>query len=540
MHIFRNMSTCLLSEIYEDLLSLSDNFKDDSNQSLLSLSTILSVLSPPKFEIVSLIKAFYFKILLSDILTAFQTKMFLRVLYFYLKSKLVASTHGLLPVLSQSNSIAMDIAVVISPSIFKPSKSAYMSIRHIEDLRRVRPIIAFLVEKYPDIFTKDLRPIPVQTIKQSVSEDLSSKSNDGYKEIAEDFISEAPDSVKSNISIDSQSTPIIASNGYDSYTSNHNNVNMHITVSNNYVSQYSTMSPGNSPKSPPLENNSNISKVEIKVLESIVSTRITAYLKGYFERMKLLSFSYSTESPSLLWTQPDSQDDSYNATEMDVDISCNNDMSIAGIHSMSAASSVFLTSISRKDELLVTAGVYVYKTSPNSSSTQFSSSPTSSSANSASNSGGSFNDGTFGLNSTSSVSSVSSTNQDLNAAAGLSSNNSSNLKITNPLPLTLNLNIVNNSSNMTNLTGTGGSSSPGISLNNKSSGIGTALVKQWLFKREKGLRRKMIAECKVIRSQVGFSLDLSMFHFRYRYIFAFVRFCNLSRNLNENLATNQR
>lgn len=47
----------------------------------------------------------------------------------------------------------MQLAYSISPTICRPLTCAYMSLRHKEDLNKIRPVILYLVENYADIFT---------------------------------------------------------------------------------------------------------------------------------------------------------------------------------------------------------------------------------------------------------------------------------------------------------------------------------------------------------------------------------------------------
>ena len=54
--------------------------------------------------------------------------------------------------------------------------SAYMSIKHIEDLRKIRPVISFLIENYEEIFTSDMKPAVQSTIKNKVGNNNNSSS----------------------------------------------------------------------------------------------------------------------------------------------------------------------------------------------------------------------------------------------------------------------------------------------------------------------------------------------------------------------------
>eukprot|EP01035_Chromulina_nebulosa_P032884 gene32884-43980_t len=62
----------------------------------------------------------------------------------------------------------LQLSYCISPTICRPSSGAYMSIKHMEDLRRIRPIIAFIVENFEEVFTSDLKPtVAPATVKVS-------------------------------------------------------------------------------------------------------------------------------------------------------------------------------------------------------------------------------------------------------------------------------------------------------------------------------------------------------------------------------------
>lgn len=54
--------------------------------------------------------------------------------------------------MEENEASLMQLAHSISPTICRPLTSAYMSIRHMEDLKRIRPVILFLIENYDEVF----------------------------------------------------------------------------------------------------------------------------------------------------------------------------------------------------------------------------------------------------------------------------------------------------------------------------------------------------------------------------------------------------
>lgn len=71
--------------------------------------------------------------------------------YFRLLSRLAA--------LEENDASLMQLAHSVAPAIARPLNTAYMSLKHMEDLKKVRPVILFMVENFVDIFsfTKSFR-----------------------------------------------------------------------------------------------------------------------------------------------------------------------------------------------------------------------------------------------------------------------------------------------------------------------------------------------------------------------------------------------
>jgi hypothetical protein len=59
-----------------------------------------------------------------------------------------------------NDSNAMQLAYYMAPFLCRRENSAYMSLRHMEDLRKIRPVLSFLIENYSEIFALDIKPIP--------------------------------------------------------------------------------------------------------------------------------------------------------------------------------------------------------------------------------------------------------------------------------------------------------------------------------------------------------------------------------------------
>ncbi len=57
----------------------------------------------------------------------------------------------------------MQLGYCVSPTVCRPTTSAYMSIRHMEDLKKIRPLVCFVVENCEDVFTPGLKPTPASS-----------------------------------------------------------------------------------------------------------------------------------------------------------------------------------------------------------------------------------------------------------------------------------------------------------------------------------------------------------------------------------------
>ena len=71
--------------------------------------------------------------------------------------------------LEENDSGVVQLAYTVSPTICRPVTSAYMSLRHMEDLKKIRPVILFLIENYSEMFSpiripskpQEVKPLPI-------------------------------------------------------------------------------------------------------------------------------------------------------------------------------------------------------------------------------------------------------------------------------------------------------------------------------------------------------------------------------------------
>eukprot|EP01038_Epipyxis_sp_PR26KG_P008715 gene8715-11776_t len=105
------------------------------------------------------------------------------------KYKLVASLFRMLSKLSRqddNDATITHLTYTISPPICRPITSAYMSIRHAEDLKKIRPVVKFLLEFYDDIFSNLPSPINMQS---SSSQAIKLNGTNSTSIIQKDIIS---------------------------------------------------------------------------------------------------------------------------------------------------------------------------------------------------------------------------------------------------------------------------------------------------------------------------------------------------------------
>eukprot|EP00598_Pedospumella_elongata_P005631 CAMPEP_0184974846 /NCGR_PEP_ID=MMETSP1098-20130426/6214_1 /TAXON_ID=89044 /ORGANISM="Spumella elongata, Strain CCAP 955/1" /LENGTH=819 /DNA_ID=CAMNT_0027497495 /DNA_START=135 /DNA_END=2594 /DNA_ORIENTATION=+ len=121
---FKNLSQPLLHEVYQDIVD-TDLDDEDYDLSETSIQNWIVKLPKAKFNLASAL--------------------------FRLLSRLAS--------VDESDSNLIQLAYSIAPTICRPINSAYMSIRHMEDLRKIRPVISFIMENYEEIFSEGFEPV---------------------------------------------------------------------------------------------------------------------------------------------------------------------------------------------------------------------------------------------------------------------------------------------------------------------------------------------------------------------------------------------
>ena len=128
----KDMHSPVMIEVYNDVLNT--DITEDTRLCIATIRNWIVKIPSPRFEIIKQL--------------------------FLLLHKLTTPRIG-----GISDSNPTQLAFNLSPFICRPFNSAYMSIRHMEDLLKTRPVIAFMIENFNDIMTKDLFPRPpVETV----------------------------------------------------------------------------------------------------------------------------------------------------------------------------------------------------------------------------------------------------------------------------------------------------------------------------------------------------------------------------------------
>lgn len=122
---FKNLTFPLLHEVYQDIVETD---LDDEDFDISELAIQKWIVKLP------------------------ESKFYLAVSLFQLLARLAA--------LDESDTNLIQLAYCVSPTICRPTTSAYMSIRHMEDLRKVRPVISFIIENCDEVFVDGLQPLP--------------------------------------------------------------------------------------------------------------------------------------------------------------------------------------------------------------------------------------------------------------------------------------------------------------------------------------------------------------------------------------------
>lgn len=91
------------------------------------------------------------------------------------------------------------LVFIFAPLLCRPPNSAYMSVRHMEDLRKLRPTLQVVVENYLEIFSKAQPCVPNEAKPQqagmhprSLSSDMESYSTDTARSSSSDHVAYSP------------------------------------------------------------------------------------------------------------------------------------------------------------------------------------------------------------------------------------------------------------------------------------------------------------------------------------------------------------
>ncbi len=63
--------------------------------------------------------------------------------------------------LEESDSGVVQLAYSIAPTICRPLNHAFMSIRHMEDLKKIRPVVLFLIENFSEVIGNTQPPVHI-------------------------------------------------------------------------------------------------------------------------------------------------------------------------------------------------------------------------------------------------------------------------------------------------------------------------------------------------------------------------------------------
>lgn len=138
----KDMHKSIMLEVYSDILNT--DITEDTRLCIAAIRNWIVKIPSPKFEII-------------------------KQLFALLNS--LSSPMTIIGGIADSN--PTQLAFNLAPIICRPYNSAYMSIRHMEDLLKIRPVIAFIIENFNEIMTKELRPRPIIAVTQVYPNDFS-------------------------------------------------------------------------------------------------------------------------------------------------------------------------------------------------------------------------------------------------------------------------------------------------------------------------------------------------------------------------------
>eukprot|EP00602_Paraphysomonas_sp_CaronLab_P005252 CAMPEP_0185037660 /NCGR_PEP_ID=MMETSP1103-20130426/32388_1 /TAXON_ID=36769 /ORGANISM="Paraphysomonas bandaiensis, Strain Caron Lab Isolate" /LENGTH=723 /DNA_ID=CAMNT_0027575741 /DNA_START=151 /DNA_END=2322 /DNA_ORIENTATION=- len=111
----KDMNLPLLHELFDDILEIDIN--DDSDENINGIARNFAKLPAQRIEISRMLFSFIYRL---------------------------ARTHG-------NDANIAQLIMIISPVIYRPVDTSYMSIRHAEALKQARPVLQFIVEQHADI-----------------------------------------------------------------------------------------------------------------------------------------------------------------------------------------------------------------------------------------------------------------------------------------------------------------------------------------------------------------------------------------------------
>ena len=241
---FKDMHAPIMLDVYNDVLNT--DITDDIRLCIATIRNWIVKIPSPKFEIIKKL--------------------------FTLLHTLASPRLG-----GHADSNPTQLAFNLAPFICRPYNSAYMSIRHMEDLLKIRPVIAFLIEHFNEIMTKDLQPRPPVVVVAS----SQVKPNNNYNDLPSPIRNQTQRSLENSKSYVSYPFPPNIQIPFDDEkTTNHNNT---ITMDNDVQH---------------VSRNINFQSWEWKMLETLTVARLDGILKESSMRNRNDSFSSSINAGS--------------------------------------------------------------------------------------------------------------------------------------------------------------------------------------------------------------------------------------------------
>lgn len=240
--LLRELNQCLMHEIYQDIVKA--DVKEDVRLLKLQIRQFIVKSSPTNFELIK--------------------KLFL------LLNK--ASTSCDIPLAGQH------IGESISPILCFLPDSAYFSIRHKEHLITIQPVIVCMINYYHDIFTNELRPVPLFTsAKIAQAEKDTSKVGGIYKNKTNGILT-VPNS--DNLFNTNHQSKLLDNNIVDPTTNLHMAISSSNCSSNTFEINGSTSSSTSSISSQSLSSKTpDLTGWQWKIVESLVLGCVASSMK---------------------------------------------------------------------------------------------------------------------------------------------------------------------------------------------------------------------------------------------------------------------